>query len=1203
MSDKDQQHIDLTLQSLQKDLYDLSARNPLVQIDPAKLWLLSDSSNFSQAEKIYTKAKFFEKEYALKTVLKVEAFLKWQNPKTKLFCTSPLLYKPATITKKTREEISFSIVEEETVFALNPILRKLILENFQIDLPEFVEEPEALYDSIENEFKKTERVFEFDLTESWQLICKNAVGIFNYKKLLLVNDYKQILSNPQKTIGALFGETNASKITADESRFLYSLDPSQKDAVACALESHTVIQGPPGTGKSYTLTNLIKSFLIQNKRVLFVSEKRAALDVVFQKLKKQKLDLNIAYFNSDKDEKKQFYTHLKKNWQDAIQNTSLKNASNPSNPTFHDLLEFYPKNLTQHDEQSGISIFKLEEDLLNCSEKTGLKELKSQPPPYKIWQENSAFLQIFETTVSALFKIKLLQGLQSINLSSSVFSDKNPLLKIQTRLNQAQNHINEIEKICTTYSLDSSLNAITHYAIAASILNMVNKNQMDLLQQEHKKYKAFSNLAKKFQLTQIKLHQAEQLNQKWSKKPTISEITELTDLLKQKKKSKSILSILKRNSAKSLDYFADFSPEISTVTKLQLLEEVRTEWHLRNELDEIKLKLKHELHIQNPETEIDHILQVRTKLQSVNSNAYLQILEHSQSLQLIRDLDKLHGTLNQLSGILSYLGIHSDQDRLEDLRTSCTALSKEIPLLENLETELKSWFKLPYALIDFVRKNRARTDELNSLVLAFYLKEQTRFLPKYKTLSGQALWDDYRKQSQVYNTHESELNSFIQNTAANYLKQMERLAETPTTRLKEDKKKQRTYYKQAKRIIAHELNKKQQHLAVNELMRDCSEVILSLQPLWMMNPLSVSQYLPCIPNFFDVVIFDEASQIPLEDAVPTIYRGAQLIVAGDSQQMPPGNFFSSNPDGTTLLDQAAFNLKNKMLTHHYRSENPALISFSNKHFYDSELLSLPPNNSQLPIEFVKIDGVFEAQKNTEEAKAIALHYKSLLKSGKKDIGIITFSREQQFEIEKQIQLLKLEANESLLISNLENIQGNEKEIILISVAYAKNEAGVFRKNFGPVNQERGANRLNVMFTRAIQKMIVFSSVSAADFGFSDNRGVSILADFIRYVENFKTTHFKVTPQSVAEKIVAEYLTKNKVEFEFYSQDSGISISAFVHHKTNKILLVNPCSENESDLYTTLGALEKRFHDIKIILNCDLISDRKKCEKELTDFFS
>ncbi len=1198
-------HLDITsqLQSLQKDLYDLSARNPLVQSDPAKLWLLADESNFSQAQKIFTKAKFFEKEYALKTVLQVQAFLKWKNPKTKLFCTSPLLYKPATITKKVREEISFTVEEDETNFTINPVLRKLIQENFQIDLPQQVREAEKVYTLIETEFQKMERGSDFDSAESWQLICAQSVGIFNYKKLLLVNDYEKIIPNPLNTVGALFGEGDSQKTTSVESSFLHALDPSQKDAVTSALQTHTVIQGPPGTGKSHTVANLIKSFLLQNKRVLFVSEKRAALDVVFQKLKKEKLDLCITYFNSDKDEKKQFYSHLKKNWENASQNITAFSTSIPSQPVFHDSLEFYPSHVTQADEQSGLNIFELEESLLNCSEKIATRELKSQPPAYNVWHENFAFLQKFETAICTLFKTKFLQDIESTGLSSSVFSDKNPLQKVQTRLNQAENHIIEIEKICLKYSLSKSLGSITHYAIAASILNMVNKNQMDLLQQEHKKYKAFSTLAKKFQLTQIKLQQAEQVNQKWSKKPTISEITELTDLLKQKKKSKSILSILKRNSAKAHDYFADFSPAISTVTKLQLLEEVRTEWHLRNDLDEIRIKLKHGLHIQNPETEIDHILQVRTKLQSVSSNAYLEILEHPESLELIRDLDKLHGTLNKLSGILSYLGKQTDKDSLEDLRKFGNQLAEEIPLVENLETELKTWFKLPFPLLDFVRKNAGKIEELNCSVIAFHLKEQTRFEPKYKTLSGQTLLDDYRKRSRTYKLYLTALNEVIQKNPADYLKHMERLSETPTARLKEDQKAQRAQYKLAKRIITHELNKKQRHLAVNELMNDCYDVLLSLQPVWMMNPLSVSQYLPCVPNLFDVVIFDEASQIPVEDAIPTIYRGAQLVIAGDSHQMPPGNFFSSNSDGNTLLDQAAFNLKNKMLTHHYRSQHPALISFSNKHFYDNELLSLPPNSNQQPIEFVKIDGVFEEQKNIEEAKAIAHYYKSLLKSGKKDIGIIAFSREQQLEIEKQIQLLKPEPNESLLISNLENIQGNEKEIILISVAYAKNEAGVFRKNFGPVNQERGANRLNVLFTRAIQKMVVFSSVSSSDFGFSDNRGVNILADFIRFAENFKTHTFNDKPLTVAEKIVAKSLAKNKLKFEFYSLDSGISISAFVNDQATKILLVNPCIGNESDLFTTLGALENRFKEIKIILNCDLISNRKNCEKEIADFFA
>ena len=256
-------------------------------------------------------------------------------------------------------------------------------------------------------------------------------------------------------------------------------------------------------------------------------------------------------------------------------------------------------------------------------------------------------------------------------------------------------------------------------------------------------------------------------------------------------------------------------------------------------------------------------------------------------------------------------------------------------------------------------------------------------------------------------------------------------SETKPADAKPADKKSKQNYKDEKRILLHELNKNQQHLSINQLAENCNTILAALQPVWIMNPLSVAQHLPCEREIFDVIIFDEASQIPLEDALPGIYRSAQLIVVGDSQQMPPGQFFSTNSDVKTLLDQASFAFQNVMLKGHYRSEHPSLIEFSNRTFYENELVTIPPLTNDPAIELKKVDGIFTENKNLIEAKAIADHYKHLLKKGVEDIGIIAFSREQQNEIERQIQLLKITPNEKLVLRNLENVQGIEKEIILI----------------------------------------------------------------------------------------------------------------------------------------------------------------------------
>ena len=139
---------------------------------------------------------------------------------------------------------------------------------------------------------------------------------------------------------------------------------------------------------------------------------------------------------------------------------------------------------------------------------------------------------------------------------------------------------------------------------------------------------------------------------------------------------------------------------------------------------------------------------------------------------------------------------------------------------------------------------------------------------------------------------------------------------------------------------------------IGEVGQVIPEKLLSeMQKVWVMNPLSVSERLACKKDLFDVVIFDEASQIPLEDAVPAIYRSKQIVVVGDEKQMPPSSFFASHSESQTLLDKASLSFSKEMFKWHYRSEHPALIQFSNKQFYEDELLTFPSNSADFPINF------------------------------------------------------------------------------------------------------------------------------------------------------------------------------------------------------------------------------------------------------------
>lgn len=1191
------------LRDLQKELFDLSARNPLVHITPDKLWFIHENANNASAQKMVQKARFYEKEYGLNTSLFVSHFIRWKNPASGNFCTSPLLCTPTRLTEKKRETITYQHTETDVPFFVNPVLRKIFSTAFQLHLPEEAENSNDLITLLCNEFNQLQRIDGFDENASWAILEAPAVGIFNYHKLGLARDYEQMLTQPSTAVFQLLGEPAAFLSNSIPPTFSELLDASQRKAVSLALNGPVVIQGPPGTGKSHTLVALIKCLMAANKKVLFVSEKRAALEVVYQRLKEDKLDGFTAYFNPESDEKKQFYAQLKKSWLSHSQTDATNAPAITLQPT-SDLFNGYPKKLLEVDPKSHTSLQQLLEKLIRNGAELPREGLNGLVPDLAVWTENLPLLLHFEQYICSAFQVNQLSEMAFFGLQPAVFREPDPIEKLQKRLAQLTTSISKTESVIQRYSLDPEPSKFLRLSIASSILAMVNKNQLALLQKTHKKYKTFNTLAKKYQLTKNKLHQAELLNQKWSNKPSVSEITELNDLLRQKKvpgKKKNILGILKRNATRELDYFADFDPGISTVTKLQLLEELKLEWHLRGELEALRIKLQHDLSIAHPDTEIDHILQVRTKLEAVTENEYIFLLEHPASLELISTLAALHPTIHQQTSLLSYLFYKTDHTSLQN---HLQLLTEEIPLISEHQVEITVFYKTPDRVLQFLATHPGKVDALDHQITWHALNQASRFEPVFKKLSGEHLLRDFvaRKQG-AFQQQQLAATRIAQETNA-FLKSHEKRSETPASKLNVLEKTQKQKYREAKRTLIHEFSKKKQHLAVMELMQNYSDLVNGLLPLWMMNPLAVSHFLPCIENLFDYVIFDEASQIPLEDAMPAVHRGKNLVVVGDSQQMPPGQFFSANSEGKTLLDQAESVFPQVMLTNHYRSQHPDLIQFSNRHFYDFELTTLPAVTLEHPIVRIPVNGVFEDGKNVPEAQALARHYSHLLTQGKTDIGIIAFSKEQQQEIERQLKLLKLNENENLLLRNLENVQGIEKDIILISIGYARNQAGHFRKQFGPVNHERGANRLNVLFTRAKRQMVVFTSINAADFGLSDNRGVQILADFLRYAEGQKSTSATTNYLTPLHARLAAMIQKKKIPVTYVPAGNGISISSFVQPHSGKILLADPClvADESRDLFPLLLALEKRFTEIKIITSKDLLDAPGEVEAALDRYF-
>lgn len=341
-------------------------------------------------------------------------------------------------------------------------------------------------------------------------------------------------------------------------------------------------------------------------------------------------------------------------------------------------------------------------------------------------------------------------------------------------------------------------------------------------------------------------------------------------------------------------------------------------------------------------------------------------------------------------------------------------------------------------------------------------------------------------------------------------------------------------------LLKRELQKKKRHMPVRTLLAKIPNLLPRLKPCLLMSPLSVAQYLEAGQQPFDLVIFDEASQIPVWDAVGAIARGSQVVVAGDPKQLPPTNFFMKAQDDDEVTDESTqvedlesildecmgAGLPLMRLNWHYRSRHESLIAFSNYQYYGNSLHTFPSAvTSDNAVSFCHVpNGVYDKGKsrtNREEAKAVVSEVIDRLSTpatSDQTIGIVTFSQAQQTLIEDMLDNERLlhpeleshfspDTEEPVFVKNLENVQGDERDVILFSICYGRDMNGKLSLNFGPMNRDGGERRLNVAVTRARYAVRVFSSITAdeIDLRRTQARGVGDLKLFLEYAQRGPST--------------------------------------------------------------------------------------------------
>ena len=397
----------------------------------------------------------------------------------------------------------------------------------------------------------------------------------------------------------------------------------------------------------------------------------------------------------------------------------------------------------------------------------------------------------------------------------------------------------------------------------------------------------------------------------------------------------------------------------------------------------------------------------------------------------------------------------------------------------------------------------------------------------------------------------------------------------------------------SEKVIVRESQKIQRHVPIRKLVMENAGHLLDCKPCWMMSPLTLSSYIPFGSIDFDVVIFDEASQMKIENALGAIARAKQVIVIGDEHQLPPTSFFdvSSEDDeaedmedvGYESILQSAITIlpgAQPELLYHYRSTSEDLIAFSNRHIYDGRLITFPsPKYKDDAVQFEYVEnGVYDAgqtRRNRIEAIRVAELCAEHVQSDARSIGIIAFSKAQEEAIREAIgekikdmpQLAdRLEEGsdkkEGFFIKNLESVQGDERDVIILSIGYGPDQNGNVYNRFGPLNSKGGYRRLNVAITRAKDKIICVSSMKFYQMNPPEtSRGAVLLQKYLEYAENGRAV-------LDASKILNHENGEADSDFEISVQNALENLGYIVHRQVGAsgfsidLAVVNPKNNNE-----------------------------------------
>lgn len=966
------------------------------------------------------------------------------------------------------------------------------------------------------------------------------LGIFKFQKMALMDDLRKNAAAIDKhpLILAIAGDLPAQQallnaraevdardldtLHPDHEFQILTADSSQQRVITAVTQGQSgVIQGPPGTGKSQTITNLITTLVATGKRVLFVAEKRAALEVVRNRLAEEKLGYLALDLHGTTMPKRAIVEHFK---------VALAQIANPPHPDvarthreFQDRrsrLNAYVARLHVARSPSMLSVYTIQGQLL------------SLPPDVRTttrWR-GAALTKLTTEQVDAL---------RALLIEAGDFDD---LFLGHSRSPWAKAKLQDVEAVHAALSLVEQLATVTLPALqqaattAAQATNLPSPRTLEQIRLFVQVLPSMSDTLERFypalfdeDIPSIvaKLEPAHDglLQATWSW---------LTDSEH-------------RGAYRAARKHATVDQQVRVWS-----------WSLYPDVAKAEKRQRRWQHLLGEGTQVPEQTQVEDAYAALTSV----------------DLEDAENQLGQLSNLFGRSGFSSVPfDKLAKLlaalcsdRITPYRIPRVLTLRQRITQVLGEQFirelattrppaeqwptYLEHAWLESCLEDARNTDPA---IASFSAASHSRYIQEFQTFDAERT---KRTAERIRRVHADRMDSVL-----------------------------RTYSGQTA-IVRREIGKSRGHLSLRQLLDQAGDVVTHLCPCWMASPLSVSQLIPTDKRYFDVVIFDEASQVLPEAAMAAMLRGTSVVVAGDERQLPPSDFFTAGggddedeevPAPTkgfdSLLDLMIGCAEPWRLTWHYRSQDESLIAFSNQHIYDNELVTFPSPARTHAVRHELVRAPEEA--NAEETSAaevrrvIELMVAHAQQRYDETLGVIALgiphaerikqAYDEMVNTHPQLKgFFGEEGKGQVFIKNLEQVQGDERDAIILTLGVtAPRDGRVLLTRFGPLTQEGGERRLNVAITRARKRMTVVSSFEHTQIvpAPTSGRGITLLRSFLEYADEAQrgigiTSHEDAPELDLFERDVYRILTERGLDLHPQFGASQRRISFAVRHPSD-----------------------------------------------------